>query len=188
MRTSFQKTWSQHSSLKTLPERFGFQRWAVAKSLETCLYSHLFRYDLDFYYAECFFRVQSAIVRISSGWQLLHYVFTTQNAAKAIKNEPSNSKPPAEEPPSAPSEPEEPMSPAHISTPPTDKPARKKATKPPKMPKAPKPPKEPKIKEGGKKKAKKAKESILPEKKPSCLAALESHAKDILNKMDQPKK
>uniref|UniRef100_A0A8C2IXW6 PHD finger protein 2 n=1 Tax=Cyprinus carpio TaxID=7962 RepID=A0A8C2IXW6_CYPCA len=72
-----------------------------------------------------------------------------------------------------------------------DKPARKKATKPPKppkMPKAPKPPKEPKIKEGGKKKAKKAKESILPEKKPSSLAALESHAKDILNKMDQPKK
>uniref|UniRef100_A0A8C2ITN8 Lysine-specific demethylase PHF2 n=1 Tax=Cyprinus carpio TaxID=7962 RepID=A0A8C2ITN8_CYPCA len=70
-------------------------------------------------------------------------------------------------------------------------PARKKATKPPKppkMPKAPKPPKEPKIKEGGKKKAKKAKESILPEKKPSSLAALESHAKDILNKMDQPKK
>uniref|UniRef100_A0A8C1YDR7 Lysine-specific demethylase PHF2 n=1 Tax=Cyprinus carpio TaxID=7962 RepID=A0A8C1YDR7_CYPCA len=99
-----------------------------------------------------------------------------------------NSKPPAEEPPSAPSEPEEPISPAHISNPPRDKPARKKATKPPKMPKAPKPPKEPKIKEGGKKKAKKAKESILPEKKPSSLAALESHAKDILNKMDQPKK
>uniref|UniRef100_A0A671TAI6 Lysine-specific demethylase PHF2 n=1 Tax=Sinocyclocheilus anshuiensis TaxID=1608454 RepID=A0A671TAI6_9TELE len=90
-----------------------------------------------------------------------------------------------QEPPSAPSEPEEPMSPAHISTPPRDKPTRKKATKPPKMPKAPKPPKEPKIKEGGKKKAK---ESILPEKKPSSLAALESHAKDILNKMDQPKK
>ncbi len=143
---------------------------------------------LIFIMQNVFLRVQSAIVRISSCWQLLHYVFTTQNAAKAIKNEPSNSKPPAEEPPSAPSEPEEPMSPAHISTPPTDKPARKKATKPPKMPKAPKPPKEPKIKEGGKKKAKKAKESILPEKKPSCLAALESHAKDILNKMDQPKK
>uniref|UniRef100_A0A8C2IUP1 PHD finger protein 2 n=1 Tax=Cyprinus carpio TaxID=7962 RepID=A0A8C2IUP1_CYPCA len=115
----------------------------------------------------------------------------SENATKAIKSEPSNSKPPAEEPPSAPSEPEEPMSPAHISTPTRDKPARKKATKPPKppkMPKAPKPPKEPKIKEGGKKKAKKAKESILPEKKPSSLAALESHAKDILNKMDQPKK
>uniref|UniRef100_A0A672T6D4 Lysine-specific demethylase PHF2 n=1 Tax=Sinocyclocheilus grahami TaxID=75366 RepID=A0A672T6D4_SINGR len=93
-----------------------------------------------------------------------------------------------QEPPSAPSEPEEPMSPAHISTPPRDKPTRKKAIKPPKMPKAPKPPKEPKIKEGGKKKTKKAKESILPEKKPSSLAALESHAKDILNKMDQPKK
>lgn len=85
------------------------------------------------------------------------------------------------------------MSPAR-SSPPRDKPARKKATKPPKppkppkMPKAPKPPKVPKIKEGGKKKCKKEKESIIPEKKPSSLAALESHAKDILNKMDQPKK
>lgn len=121
----------------------------------------------------------------------LSTVFLSQNATKAIKSEPSNSKPPAEEPPSALSEPEEPTSPAHISSPPRDKPARKKATKPPKppkMPKVPKPPKEPKIKEGGKKKGKKAKEGILPEKKPSSLAALESHAKDILNKMDQPKK
>ncbi|XP_057217653.1 lysine-specific demethylase phf2 isoform X3 [Triplophysa rosa] len=112
----------------------------------------------------------------------------SENATKAIKSEPSNSKPPAEEPPSALSEPEEPMSPARISSPPRDKPARKKATKPPKPPKAPKPPKVPKIKEGGKKKCKKEKESIIPEKKPSSLAALESHAKDILNKMDQPKK
>ncbi|KAB5537031.1 hypothetical protein PHYPO_G00114160 [Pangasianodon hypophthalmus] len=117
-----------------------------------------------------------------------------ENATKAIKSELSNSKPPAEEPPSAPSEPEEPMSPSHMSTPPRDKPARKKATKPPKppkppkMPKAPKPPKVPKVKEGGKKKVKKVKESGLPEKKPSSLAALESHAKDILSKMDQPKK
>ncbi|XP_056590362.1 lysine-specific demethylase phf2 isoform X3 [Triplophysa dalaica] len=117
----------------------------------------------------------------------------SENATKAIKSEPSNPKLPAEEPPSALSEPEEPMSPAH-SSPPRDKPARKKATKPPKppkppkMPKAPKPPKVPKIKEGGKKKCKKEKESIIPEKKPSSLAALESHAKDILNKMDQPKK
>lgn len=117
-----------------------------------------------------------------------------QNATKAIKSELSNSKPPAEEPPSAPSEPEEPMSPSHMSTPPRDKPARKKATKPPKppkppkMPKAPKPPKVPKVKEGGKKKVKKVKEGGLPEKKPSSLAALESHAKDILSKMDQPKK
>ncbi|KAA0707650.1 Lysine-specific demethylase phf2 [Triplophysa tibetana] len=118
----------------------------------------------------------------------------SENATKAIKSEPSNPKLPAEEPPSALSEPEEPMSPARISSPPRDKPARKKATKPPKppkppkMPKAPKPPKVPKIKEGGKKKCKKEKESIIPEKKPSSLAALESHAKDILNKMDQPKK
>uniref|UniRef100_A0A665WIA1 Lysine-specific demethylase PHF2 n=1 Tax=Echeneis naucrates TaxID=173247 RepID=A0A665WIA1_ECHNA len=71
--------------------------------------------------------------------------------------------------------------------------ARKKAPKPPrppkplKIPKAPKPPKVPKVKEGGKKKAKKAKESSPPPK-PSSFAALESHAKDILSKMDQPKK
>ncbi|XP_051528749.1 lysine-specific demethylase phf2-like isoform X2 [Myxocyprinus asiaticus] len=118
----------------------------------------------------------------------------SENATKAIKSEPSNSKPPTEEPPSALSDSEEPVSPANISSPPRDKPARKKATKPPKppkppkMPKAPKSPKVPKIKEGGKKKGKKAKEGILPEKKPSSLAALESHAKDILSKMDQPKK
>ncbi|KAL7837453.1 hypothetical protein SRHO_G00271640 [Serrasalmus rhombeus] len=117
-----------------------------------------------------------------------------ENATKAIKSEPSNSKPPAEEPPSAPPEPEEPVSPTLMSTPPRDKLARKKAPKPPKppkppkMPKAPKPPKVPKVKEGGKKKAKKVKEGGLPEKKPSSLAALESHAKDILSKMDQPKK
>ncbi|KAG9260771.1 lysine-specific demethylase PHF2 isoform X1 [Astyanax mexicanus] len=116
-----------------------------------------------------------------------------ENATKAIKSEPSNSKPPAEEPPSAPPEPEEPASPT-LSSPPQDKPARKKAPKPPKppkppkMPKAPKPPKVPKVKEGGKKKGKKVKEGGLPEKKPSSLAALESHAKDILSKMDQPKK
>uniref|UniRef100_A0A671WWK2 Lysine-specific demethylase PHF2 n=1 Tax=Sparus aurata TaxID=8175 RepID=A0A671WWK2_SPAAU len=71
--------------------------------------------------------------------------------------------------------------------------ARKKASKPPKppkppkMPKAPKPPKVPKAKEGGKKKAKKAKD-LSPPPKPSSFAALESHAKDILSKMDQPKK
>uniref|UniRef100_A0AAY4EI07 Lysine-specific demethylase PHF2 n=1 Tax=Denticeps clupeoides TaxID=299321 RepID=A0AAY4EI07_9TELE len=52
---------------------------------------------------------------------------------------------------------------------------------------APKPPKVPKIKEGGKKKAKKSKESVIPPK-PSSLAALESHAKDVLTKMEQPKK
>ncbi|XP_048110677.1 lysine-specific demethylase phf2 isoform X2 [Alosa alosa] len=111
-----------------------------------------------------------------------------ENATKAIKSEPSSTKLPAEEPPSAPPEPEDPASP--VATPPRDKPARKKATKPPKppkMPKAPKPPKVPKVKEGGKKKGKKAKDGGLPPK-PSSLAALESHAKDILSKMDQPKK
>ncbi|XP_062842260.1 lysine-specific demethylase phf2 [Trichomycterus rosablanca] len=118
---------------------------------------------------------------------------TAENATKAIKSESSNSKPPAEEPPSAPSEPDEPMSPTSMSPPP-DKTARKKEPKPskppkpPKMPKAPKPPKVPKVMEGGKKKVKKVKEDGLPEKKPSSLAALESHAKDILSKMDQPKK
>ncbi|XP_063071848.1 lysine-specific demethylase phf2 isoform X2 [Engraulis encrasicolus] len=111
-----------------------------------------------------------------------------ENATKAIKSEPSNTKLPAEEPPSALAEQEDPASPA--ATPPRDKPARKKATKPPKppkMPKAPKPPKVPKVKEGGKKKGKKAKDGGIPPK-PSSLAALESHAKDILSKMDQPKK
>ncbi|TRY92600.1 hypothetical protein DNTS_029260, partial [Danionella cerebrum] len=112
----------------------------------------------------------------------------SENATKAIKTEPSNSKPHVEEPPLVLSEPDEPMSPGYISNSPPDKPAKKKVIKPPKMPKVPKPPKEPNVKEGGKKKAKKLKESVIPEKKPSSLAALESHAKDILNKMDQPKK
>ncbi|XP_073324292.1 lysine-specific demethylase phf2 isoform X1 [Pagrus major] len=115
----------------------------------------------------------------------------SENATKAIKSEPSI-KVPVEEPPSTHSEPEEPVSPAHVPSPSREK-ARKKASKPPKppkppkMPKAPKPPKVPKAKEGGKKKAKKAKESSPPPK-PSSFAALESHAKDILSKMDQPKK
>ncbi|XP_012694008.1 lysine-specific demethylase phf2 isoform X2 [Clupea harengus] len=113
-----------------------------------------------------------------------------ENATKAIKSEPSSTKLPAEEPPSAPPEPEDPVSPADVATPARDKPARKKATrppKPPKMPKAPKPPKVPKVKEAAKKKGKKAKDGGPPPK-PSSLAALESHAKDILSKMDQPKK
>uniref|UniRef100_A0A3B4U2P8 Lysine-specific demethylase PHF2 n=1 Tax=Seriola dumerili TaxID=41447 RepID=A0A3B4U2P8_SERDU len=115
----------------------------------------------------------------------------SENATKAIKSEPSI-KVPVEEPPSTHSEPEEPVSPAHVPSPSREK-GRKKASKPPKppkppkMPKAPKPPKVPKVKEGGKKKAKKAKESSPPPK-PSSFAALESHAKDILSKMDQPKK
>ncbi|XP_029357111.1 lysine-specific demethylase phf2 isoform X5 [Echeneis naucrates] len=115
----------------------------------------------------------------------------SENATKAIRIEPSI-KIPVEEPPSAHSEPEEPVSPAQVPSPSREK-ARKKAPKPPrppkplKIPKAPKPPKVPKVKEGGKKKAKKAKESSPPPK-PSSFAALESHAKDILSKMDQPKK
>ncbi|XP_077948373.1 lysine-specific demethylase phf2 isoform X4 [Gasterosteus aculeatus] len=115
----------------------------------------------------------------------------SENATKAVKSEPG-AKAPAEEPPSTHSEPEEPVSPAHVPSPGREK-ARKKASKPPrapkppKMSKAPKPPKVPKVKEGGKKKAKKAKEPSPPPK-PSSFAALESHAKDILSKMDQPKK
>ncbi|KAM4613940.1 lysine-specific demethylase phf2 isoform 2-T2 [Polymixia lowei] len=119
----------------------------------------------------------------------------SENATKAIKSEPTV-KVPVEEPPSTHSEPEEPVSPAHVPSPSRDKVARKKASKPPKppkppkapkMPKVPKPPKVPKVKEGGKKKGKKAKEPTPPPK-PSSFAALESHAKDILSKMDQPKK
>uniref|UniRef100_A0A673WAJ4 Lysine-specific demethylase PHF2 n=1 Tax=Salmo trutta TaxID=8032 RepID=A0A673WAJ4_SALTR len=122
----------------------------------------------------------------------------SENAAKAIKSD-SSSKAPVEEPPAAPSEPEDPASPSSVpspSPPLREKPARKKASKPPKppkMPKAPKPPKVPKVKEGGNKKGKKEKEVPAPPpppppSKPSSLAALESHAKDILSKMDQPKK
>uniref|UniRef100_A0A8C7C1Z0 PHD finger protein 2 n=1 Tax=Oncorhynchus kisutch TaxID=8019 RepID=A0A8C7C1Z0_ONCKI len=121
----------------------------------------------------------------------------SENAAKAIKSDLS-SKAPVEEPPAAPSEPEDPASPSSVpspSPPLREKPARKKASKPPKppkMPKAPKPPKVPKVKEGGNKKGKKEKEvpppPPPPPSKPSSLAALESHAKDILSKMDQPKK
>uniref|UniRef100_G3PB86 PHD finger protein 2 n=1 Tax=Gasterosteus aculeatus aculeatus TaxID=481459 RepID=G3PB86_GASAC len=121
----------------------------------------------------------------------LSEVCSPKNATKAVKSEPG-AKAPAEEPPSTHSEPEEPVSPAHVPSPGREK-ARKKASKPPrapkppKMSKAPKPPKVPKVKEGGKKKAKKAKEPSPPPK-PSSFAALESHAKDILSKMDQPKK
>uniref|UniRef100_A0A668TIS2 Lysine-specific demethylase PHF2 n=1 Tax=Oreochromis aureus TaxID=47969 RepID=A0A668TIS2_OREAU len=109
----------------------------------------------------------------------------------AIKSE-APIKVPVEEPLSTQSEPEEAVSPAHVPSPSREK-SRKKSSKPPKPPKppkpskTPKPPKVPKVKEGGKKKAKSAKESSPPPK-PSSFAALESHAKDILSKMDQPKK
>uniref|UniRef100_A0A672I2S2 Lysine-specific demethylase PHF2 n=1 Tax=Salarias fasciatus TaxID=181472 RepID=A0A672I2S2_SALFA len=94
--------------------------------------------------------------------------------------------------PSTHSDPDDPGSPAHAPSPSRDKSRKKtskppKTPKPPKMPKVPKPPKMPKVKEGGKKKAKKTKE-LSPPPKPSSFAALESHAKDILSKMDQPKK
>ncbi|XP_068598384.1 lysine-specific demethylase phf2 [Brachionichthys hirsutus] len=115
----------------------------------------------------------------------------SENATKTVKSEPSM-KVPVEEPPSTHSEPEEPVSPAHVPSPRGEK-SRKKAVKPPKppkppkMPKAPKPPKVPKVKEGGKKKAKKVKDSSPPTKS-STFAALESHRKDIMSKMEQPKK
>ncbi|KAM9365088.1 lysine-specific demethylase phf2 isoform 2-T2 [Pholidichthys leucotaenia] len=112
----------------------------------------------------------------------------SENATKAIKSEPST-KIATEEAPSTHSEPEEPVSPAHVPSP-SGEISKKKTSKPPKPPqmsKAPKLPKVPKVKEGGKKKAKKAKE-LSPPPKPSSFAALESHAKDILSKMDQPKK
>uniref|UniRef100_H2MCM0 Lysine-specific demethylase PHF2 n=1 Tax=Oryzias latipes TaxID=8090 RepID=H2MCM0_ORYLA len=114
-----------------------------------------------------------------------------ENATKVIKSEP-NVKVPVEEPPSAQSEPEEPVSPEDIPSPSREK-FRKKASKPPKppkppkLPKAPKPPKVPKVKEEGKKKTKKTKELSVPPK-PSNFAALESHAKDILSKMELPRK
>ncbi|XP_005452285.1 lysine-specific demethylase phf2 isoform X2 [Oreochromis niloticus] len=115
----------------------------------------------------------------------------SENTTKAIKSE-APIKVPVEEPLSTQSEPEEAVSPAHVPSPSREK-SRKKSSKPPKPPKppkpskTPKPPKVPKVKEGGKKKAKSAKESSPPPK-PSSFAALESHAKDILSKMDQPKK
>nr|XP_057910923.1 lysine-specific demethylase phf2 isoform X2 [Doryrhamphus excisus] len=118
----------------------------------------------------------------------------SENATKALKCEPGF-KVPVECPLSTHSDPEEPVSPAEVPSPSSEI-ARKKASKPPKpprppnplkMPKAPKPPKLPKVKDGGKKKIKNLKDSPPPPK-PSSFAALESHAKDILSKMDQPKK
>lgn len=116
-----------------------------------------------------------------------------QNANKAVKNEPVVSPvEPAEHPPSAHSDPEEPVSPAQVLSQSRAKARQKtsksakahKALKPPKVPKVPK---APKAKESGKKKAKKFKEASLP-LKASSFAALESHAKDILSKMDDSKK
>lgn len=108
--------------------------------------------------------------------------FYSQNATKAIKSEPSI-KVPVEEPPFTHSEPDEPVSPTTIPSPSREKP-KKKAPKAPKVPKLPKPSK---VKDAEKKKAKKTKE-LSPPPKPSSFAALESHAKEILSKMDQQKK
>lgn len=116
-----------------------------------------------------------------------------QNANKAVKNEPVVSPVKAAEPPaSTHSDPEEPVSPAQVLSQSQAKARQKsskstKAHKTLKPPKTPKAPKTPKVKEGGKKKAKKFKESSLP-LKASSFAALESHAKDILSKMDDSKK
>ncbi|XP_008318986.1 lysine-specific demethylase phf2 isoform X1 [Cynoglossus semilaevis] len=115
----------------------------------------------------------------------------SENATKAFKSEP-NIRVPAEELPSTHSEPEEPISPAHVSSPCQQK-VKKKSSKNPEPPKpsktlkTSKAPKVSKVKEGGHKKLKKAKEPPTP-LKPSSFAALESHAKDILGKMEQPKK
>ncbi|XP_036007261.1 lysine-specific demethylase phf2 isoform X2 [Fundulus heteroclitus] len=109
----------------------------------------------------------------------------SENATKAIKSEPSI-KVPVEEPASTHSEPDEPSSPTHIPSPSREKP-KKKAPKPPKPPKVPKTPKPPKVKDGEKKKVKKTKE-LSPPPRTSSFAALESHAKEILSKMDQQKK
>ncbi|TWW62835.1 Lysine-specific demethylase phf2 [Takifugu flavidus] len=115
------------------------------------------------------------------------------NANKAVKNEPIVApSEPVEHPASAHSDPEEPVSPAQVLSQSRVKARQKtpkstKAHKAPKPPKVPKAPKTPKVKEGGKKKAKKFKETSLP-LKASSFAALESHAKDILSKMDDSKK
>ncbi|XP_037534468.1 lysine-specific demethylase phf2 [Nematolebias whitei] len=106
----------------------------------------------------------------------------SENATKAFKSEPSI-KVPAEEPLSIHSKLEEPVSPENIPSPSREM-SRKKISKSPKMPK---PPKVPKVKEREKKIATKPKE-LSPPRKPSSFAALESHAKDILSKMEQPKK
>ncbi|TNM89212.1 hypothetical protein fugu_005467 [Takifugu bimaculatus] len=117
----------------------------------------------------------------------------SENANKAVKNEPIVApSEPVEHPASAHSDPEEPVSPAQVLSQSRVKARQKtpkstKAHKAPKPPKVPKAPKTPKVKEGGKKKAKKFKETSLP-LKASSFAALESHAKDILSKMDDSKK
>ncbi|XP_061545104.1 lysine-specific demethylase phf2 isoform X1 [Phycodurus eques] len=108
----------------------------------------------------------------------------SENATKAIKSEV-----PVEGAQSPHLDPGDPISPAQVPSPSFEI-ARKKAfnpSKPHRPPKLPKPPKTLKAKHGGKKKIKNIKDSPPPPK-PSSFTALESHAKDILSKMDQPKK
>nr|XP_061812162.1 lysine-specific demethylase phf2-like [Nerophis lumbriciformis] len=93
------------------------------------------------------------------------------------------------------SDPEDPVSPSEVPSPSFER-VRKIPLNPPtphrtsslsKMPNGPKPQKILKAKEGGKKQLKTVTDSPSPPK-PSSFTALESHAKDILRKMDQPKK
>ncbi|XP_038145086.1 lysine-specific demethylase phf2, partial [Cyprinodon tularosa] len=100
----------------------------------------------------------------------------SENATKAIKTE-TSIKLPAEEPAGTHSEAEELVSPPRSPSPSRERP-KKKASKVPKPAK---------VKDGEKKKVKKTKEPSPPPK-PSSFAALESHAKEILSKMDQQKK
>ncbi|XP_077458339.1 lysine-specific demethylase phf2 isoform X2 [Stigmatopora argus] len=93
------------------------------------------------------------------------------------------------------SDPEDPVSPTQVPSPSFER-VRNKAFNPPtpheasnlpKTPNGPKCQKMPKTKEGNKKQLKTIRGSLSPPKH-SSFTALESHAKDILRKMDQPKK
>ncbi|XP_061687384.1 lysine-specific demethylase phf2 isoform X8 [Syngnathoides biaculeatus] len=108
----------------------------------------------------------------------------SENATKAMKSEE-----PVEDPRSPHLDPGNSISPAQVPSLSFEI-ARKKPfipSKPHRPPKLPKPPKTIKPKHGGTKKIKNIKDAPPPPK-PSNFTALESHAKDILSKMDQPKK
>lgn len=102
---------------------------------------------------------------------------------------------PLEGPPSPHSDPEDPVSPAQVPSPSFEI-VRKKVSNhakphrpqnPPKSTTTPKSPKSLKAKDGDKKKTINIQDSPPPPKS-SSFKALESHAKDILSKMEQPKK
>ncbi|XP_051931026.1 lysine-specific demethylase phf2 isoform X1 [Hippocampus zosterae] len=114
----------------------------------------------------------------------------SENATKAMKSEV-----PLEGPPSPHSDPEDPVSPAQVPSPSFEI-VRKKVYNPakphrphnpPKSTMTPKSPKSFKAKDGVKKKIINIQDSPPPPKS-SSFKALESHAKDILSKMEQPKK